>query len=239
MRSDDRAYVREQYASEQGLATRAGLYLHGAEGGDARDVVVSGLRERGARSVLEVGCGWGELAERVERETGADVVAIDLSPRMVELACERGVDARVGDVQELPFADSMFDAVVAAWMLYHVPDLDGALAEIARVLRPGGALVAVTNGREDLAELWELVGRDLSFRALTFRAENGEEHLRRHFPSVEGQTWARSVTFPDRETVRRYVGSGGGRLLVDRVPELDGPFLATKVVAVFVAEKAA
>lgn len=238
VRSDDRDYVREQYASEEGLATRAGLYLHGVDGVDARDVVAAELRRRAARSVLEVGCGWGELAERIGRETGAEVAALDLSPRMVELACERGVNACVGDVQALPFDDSTFDAVVAAWMLYHVPDLDRALAEIARVLRPGGALVAVTNGRDDLAELWELVGRDLSFRELTFRSENGEEYLRRHFSSVEGQVWARSVTFPDREAVRRYVGSGGGRLLVDRVPELDGPLSATKVVAVFVATKA-
>lgn len=239
MRSDDPSYVRAQFASEEGLATRAELYLHGADGIDARDVVVAELRKRQPRYVLEVGCGWGELAERVECDVDAKVVALDLSPRMVELACGRGVDARVGDVQELPFGDSAFDAVVAAWMLYHVPELDRALAEIARVLRPGGALVAVTNGRDDLAELWELVGRDLSFRELTFRAENGEEHLRRHFSSVLGQSWTRSVTFPDRETVQRYVGSGGGRLLVGRVPELDGPFTATKVVAIFVATKAA
>ena len=47
------------------------------------------------------------------------------------------------DVQALPFADGAFDVAVAAWMLYHVPDLDRALAELARVLRPGGRLVAV------------------------------------------------------------------------------------------------
>lgn len=237
MRSDDSDYVREQYASEEGLATRASLYLHGAEGGDARDAVVAELRQRGLRTVLEVGCGWGELAERIEREAGARVVALDLSPRMVELACERGVDAQLGDVQQLPFEDAAFDAVVAAWMLYHVPDLDRALAEVARVLRPGGALIAVTNGAGDFAELWDLVGRDLSFRELTFRAENGEEHLRRHFGAVERQVTVRPVTFPDHAAVRRYVGSGGGRALVDRVPDFDGTFAATKVVAVFVAEK--
>ena len=77
--------------------------------------------------MLEVGCGWGELAEWIARDTGAEVVAVDLSPRMVELARERGVDARVADVQQLPFADGEFDLVVAAWMLYHVPDLDRGL----------------------------------------------------------------------------------------------------------------
>ena len=95
-------------------------------------------------------------------ELGCEVVAIDQSTRMVELARKRGVDARVGDVQELEFGDAAFDAVVAAWMLYHVPDLHLGLAECARVLRPGGALVAVTNAATDFAELWALVGRDTS-----------------------------------------------------------------------------
>ena len=60
----------------------------------------------------------GELAERVARELGAEVVAIDISPRIVEIACGRGVDARMGDVQALPFADGEFDCVVANWVLY-------------------------------------------------------------------------------------------------------------------------
>jgi len=238
VRSDDAAYVREQYATEEGLAARASLYLHGS-GNDARDVLVDELRRHAPRRVLEVGCGWGELAARIQLELGCELVALDLSPRMVELARERGVDARLGDVQELAFADGELDAVVAAWMLYHVPDLDRALREIARVLRPGGALVAATNGARDLAELWQLVGRDTSFRELTFRAENGEEHLRRHFARVERRLLVSELTFPDTEAMRRYVGSGGGADLVDRVPELGEPFPATKVVAVFVATKAA
>ena len=166
-------------------------------------------------------------------------MAVDTSARMVELATERGVDAVVGDVQELPFADDSFDAAVAAWMLYHVPDLDRGLAELARVLRPGGSLIAVTNGANDFEELWSLVGRDTTARALTFRVENGEEHLRRHFADVERRDLVTPVSFPDSETMRRYVGSSElGRALVDNVPELEEPFVATKVIGVFVAEKA-
>ena len=82
MRFDDPQYVREQYATEAGLAARASLYLYGG-GTDARDVVVEELERLEPRRVLEVGCGWGELAERIEREVGCDVVALDLSPRMV------------------------------------------------------------------------------------------------------------------------------------------------------------
>ena len=239
MRSDDPELVREQYATEDGLAARAALYLHSANGVDARDVVIEELQRREPRRVLEVGCGWGELAERIRAELGCEVVALDTSERMVELARERGVEAVVGDVQELPFADGSFDAAVAAWMLYHVPDLDRGVAELARVLRPGGTLVAVTNGANDFEELWSLVGRDVSARTLTFRVENGEDHLRRHFTEVERRDLVTSISFPDSETMRRYIGSSElGRSLVDNVPELTEPFVATKVIGVFVAEKA-
>jgi ubiquinone/menaquinone biosynthesis C-methylase UbiE len=53
----------------------------------------------------------------------------------------------------IPVADDAADIVVAAWMLYHVPDLDAVLREVRRVLRPGGTLVAVTNGAAHLAAL--------------------------------------------------------------------------------------
>ena len=117
----------------------------------------------------------------MQRELGAEVTFVDLSPRMVELARARGVDAQEGDVQGLPFADGSFDTVVAAWMLYHVPDLDAGLAEIARVLVPGGALIAVTNSVDHIAELRELLAYPPGAFELSFNSENGEEHLRRHF----------------------------------------------------------
>lgn len=234
MRSDDPAAVREQYATEEGLSARASIY--GGAGVDARDVVLEVLRPRGPKTLLEVGCGWGELAQRMAAELECPVVAIDQSARMVELAVERGVDARVGDVQRLDLPDAAFDAVVAAWMLYHVPDLDTALRECARVLRPGGVFVAVTNASTDFAALWALVGRDPSERLLTFRSENGEATLRRHFGRVERRDLESDVTFADADAVRRYVGSSiAGRRYVENVPELDEPLVARKRVTVFVA----
>lgn len=238
MRADDPAYVREQYATEDGLAARASIY--GGGGIDARDVVMEELRRVAPSRLLEVGCGWGELAERVSRELECTVVAIDQSDRMVELARQRLVDARVGDVQALELEAADFDAVVAAWMLYHVRHLDRALAECARVLRPGGTFIAVTNGADDMAELWQLVGRDLSTRLLTFRSENGEAALRRHFANVVRRDVTGEVTFEDAEAVRRYVASSSlGRVYVESVPELEGSLVARKRVTVFVASKAA
>jgi SAM-dependent methyltransferase len=238
VRLDDPELVRREYASEQGLRARASVY-EGVAGPDAREVAFEAVREVTPDCVLEVGCGWGELAQRVRVELEAEVVAVDVSPRMVELTRARGVDARVGDVQELHFPDGAFDCAVANWMLYHVPDLDRGIHELARVLRPGGRLVAATNGLEHLAELWALVGRDRRSERNRFFAEAGDAALKPHFARVERRDVASVIVFEDRAAVCGYIASSvAHKHLADRVPMFEGPFFATRVNAVFVAEKA-
>jgi SAM-dependent methyltransferase len=233
--SDDPAYVRRQYEDESGLRARKSVYGD-VDGPDARDVAFDAVSEVHPVRVLEVGCGEGEFAERLIRELGVEVLALDQSARMVELARERGVDARVGDVQELPFEDGSFDAAVAAWMLYHVPQLDRALSELARVLRPGGRLVAVTNRASHLEEMFRLVGVDRW--DLPFGAENGIELLARHFPRVELLDATGTVTFAGAESIRSYLRSSERlSVYVARVPELDEPLVAHRRPVVFVADK--
>jgi SAM-dependent methyltransferase len=236
MRLNDPELVRRQYASEDGLAVRRDSQLRFREGPDAFDAAFAAVAKAEPRRVLEVGCGMGNFAERVARETTAEVVATDLSPRMVDVARERGLDARVADVQALPFADGDFDCAVANAMLYHVEDLDRALAELARVLEPGGQLVAVTIGAEHMGELWQLVGYVQPERP--FSRENGAEHLARHFRSVRRQDVDASLLFPDSEAVHRYVESTIFSAEVPRpLPEVEGPFRAGVRATVFVAER--
>ena len=232
--------VRAEYATEAGLEARRSLYDNRV-GPDPRDVLWDEIVASAPRRVLEIGPGPGEVSERMQRELGVQVVAIDVSERMVELARSRGVDARVGAAQELPFADGELDLVVAAWVLFHYDDLDHGLAEIARVLRPGGRLVAVTNSEEHLGEARAHAGFSMIGR-VSFSRENGEESLRRHFAHVERIDVDGELTFPDAEAIRAYI-----RILIlgkmgfsaEDVPELDEPLLATTRNTVFVAEKAA
>ena len=94
-RIDDPAAVREQYATEAGLAARMSIYQE-VTGPDAREMLFAAVAERDPECILEVGCGEGELAERMTRELRGSVIALDQSERMVELTSARGVDARVG-----------------------------------------------------------------------------------------------------------------------------------------------
>jgi SAM-dependent methyltransferase len=236
VRLNDPQLVRDEYASEAGLEARRSVYA-GREGPDARDEAFRAIAELAPAAVLEVGCGPGELSERIARELAAEVVAIDLSERMVELARARGVDARVADAQALPFEDGLFDCVVAAWMLYHLPDVDAGLAEIARVLRPGGHLVAVTNSEEHLAEARAVGGVDMRGQS-PFSRENGALQLSHHFGHVERRDVDGAVEFASHVEVRRYIASmavmRGGRV---EVPSFEGPLRATRRVSIFVARR--
>jgi SAM-dependent methyltransferase len=233
---NDPAHVRLQYESEAGLAARKAAYRD-VTGPDPREAAFDAVVAASPTTILEVGCGEGELAERLARETTATVVAIDQSERMVELTRGLGVDARVADVQELPFADGAFEAVLAGWMLYHVPDLDRGLGEVARVLAPGGRLVATTNASDHLVELLAL--GELERWSLPFGAENGEEKLRRHFDDVDRIDLPGTVTFADIEAVRSYFASSD-RLApaLERLPtSLAEPLVARRSPVLFVATK--
>jgi SAM-dependent methyltransferase len=236
MRLNDEGFVRGQYASTDRLRTRISVWHPDADGRWPQDVALDALRERRPRRVLEVGCGTGQLAARIVAEAGCELIAIDQSPEMVAAARAGGVDARVGDVQQLPFDDGGFDCAVAAWMLYHVTDLDRGLAELARVLVPGGLLVAITNGDEHLAELYQAVAADKP--ASTFSRENGEAILARHFVSVTRVDMAARAVFPDRAAVAAYLETLERGELADRLGNLDGPLVASGAPTVFLAETA-
>jgi SAM-dependent methyltransferase len=232
---NDPALVRREYADERALAARMAAQAT-ATGPDPYAVVFEAVADCTPQLVLEVGSGPGELAERMARGLDARVVALDQSERMVELTARRGVEAIVGDVQDLPFRDGIFDCAVAAWMLYHAQDIDRALLELRRVLRPDGRLVAATSSERNFGELWELVG-EIGAPADGFSAENAEFALLRHFTIVRRRDVRGAVTFADRDAASRHMAAVPTRgHLAERLPSFDGPLVATRHVVVFVAE---
>jgi len=100
------------------------------------------------RRILDAGCGSGPLAQNL-RDGGAVVSGFDGSPAMIELARDRlgdDVPLRVADIAApLPYDDDSFDDVIASLVLHYLEDWSGPLAEIRRVLRPGGRLLVSVN----------------------------------------------------------------------------------------------
>lgn len=95
---------------------------------------------RGKRC-LEVGCGTGLILERVAA-VASEAAGIDLSPGMLEKARERGLTVHEAPATKLPFEDARFDVVYSFKVLAHVPEIETALAEMARVCAPGGTILA-------------------------------------------------------------------------------------------------
>jgi SAM-dependent methyltransferase len=115
-----------------------------------------GRQPAGSR-VLDVPCGGGVAARSLRPDQGVDYVAADISQRMIDrtlgLAAELGVadqvTGRLADVEDLPFPDGSFDAVVSTMVLCTVPDPAAAMAEIRRLLRPDGRLLFIEHVRAD------------------------------------------------------------------------------------------
>jgi len=111
--------------------------------------------ELAGKDVLEVGCGSGVHA-RLLAAAGARLTAVDLTPTAVELTRRRlelaglVADVREADAEALPFADGAFDFVWSWGVVHHSEHTERALAEIARVLRPGGRLALMVYHRSSI-----------------------------------------------------------------------------------------
>ena len=130
----------EAYAADNEVNLLNGYY--------ERPAMLSLAGDVAGRRILDVGCGAGPLSEAL-RDRGAIMTGFDLSAAMIELARKRlgeDVDLTVGDLAKpLPYADAAFDDVVASLVLHYLEDWTEPLAELRRVLKPGGRLILSLN----------------------------------------------------------------------------------------------
>jgi len=124
------------------------------------DYLVGRIRNLDGRvplKVLNIGTGDGYLEKRV-RAQGWESYALDPSPSAIERLTELGIHGRVGQIEQMPFTDGMFDVVVVSEVLEHISEnkLPEAFREIQRVLNPGGHLVGTVPYRERLED-WHVV----------------------------------------------------------------------------------
>jgi O-antigen/teichoic acid export membrane protein/SAM-dependent methyltransferase len=142
----------ERYAAAYGEDSAGGLALR------QRRRQAAELLRGVSGDVLDVGCGPGVLMEEV-RALGCRYVGLDGSPAMIRLARREsagqpGVHLAVGDAGALPHPEASFDAVVALGLVDRLPDSERALAEMGRVLRPGGRLVVSFPNASSPAAAW-------------------------------------------------------------------------------------
>jgi malonyl-CoA O-methyltransferase len=111
------------------------------------------------KRVLDVGCGKGRFARVLQQQNpGADIWGLDISGEMLRFV-PRGIQTQAGSMTELPFADSTFDVVYATESLEHAVEIERAVSEMCRVLKPGGKLAIIDKNAEHWGKLktpaWE------------------------------------------------------------------------------------
>jgi ubiquinone/menaquinone biosynthesis C-methylase UbiE len=237
---DQKVLREEAYADDSHLDVRYRTHqLHTVDPVDFGRWTLERLTWQGDERVLDMGCARGDLIREMARQADGwgILVGFDLSPGMVakgmQLAKALPVHFFVGDAQSLPFPDGLFDVVMARHMLYHVPDIERAVAEAARVLRRGGYFLATTNSARTMPE-YEALRQQASerFSALTqpgmvtnrFSLENAASYLEPHFDRVDTHTLPGTLRFPDAQPFMDYFASS--RALIMRPEHTDAEWRA-------------
>lgn len=167
--------------------------------------------------VLDVGCGPGFYMGRATPRADL-VVGIDLSPGMVLQARETSTLVAVADAEHLPFGTGTFDTTLCLHMLYHVADIQAAVAELRRVTRPEGRTVVVTNGADHMRQLrddFDSIVAEMADGAVEsvlseprrFRMEEGEKYLQGPFSQVKRYDMRSGLEVTEAEAIGRYLGS--------------------------------
>lgn len=257
----DKRYVKVQYKSSKNLQTR--IQLHERFSVNQYDWflwVFDQFKLPAVCRVLEVGCGTGRLwKDNLARiPAGWQITLSDFSAGMLERA-KNNLDGAVSgqfefktlDVEQIPLPDESYDAVIANYMLYHVPNRAQALREIHRILKPGGKLYAATNGIDHLNELYDLIHQvapSANFLDHEFLLENGEEQLAACFGQVMLHPYEDGLVVTEVEPLLAYILSGRFfeeaqdkvddlTQLIERGIDAQGAIHITKSIGMFEAQK--
>jgi trans-aconitate methyltransferase len=154
---------------------REGAFVHQMAGG-----VVEWLAPLAGERILDLGCGDGQLTAQLAA-SGAIVTAVDASLDMVAAARDRGISADHAPAEHLPYGAASFEAVFSNAVLHWVRGQDEMMAEVHRVLKPGGRFVAEMGGHGNVAAI------HVALRAVLARHGFGDrEDGVNYYPTPEG-----------------------------------------------------
>lgn len=218
MLTADQRYLRDQqYRDASKLEARSRLHRKYGRSDWYPWLVEHGQWPEGA-ACLDSGCGAGAFWATAARllPPSLSLCLLDLSPGMVATAVEAAratgrwssVRGETADATILPFEDDAFDTVLAIHMLYHLPDPEKGVAELRRVLKPGGVAMIALNGRDNMRELSDLRRRVLpetTPRPRPLDVIDAEPLLRAHFEQVDLVFYPDTLVCTDARDVIDYM----------------------------------
>ena len=217
--------VSQMYATEEPLAVRIQIHeLYTWPKSDFHAWVLDHIPWHGDERVLDIGCGSGAYIEPVCQRLpqGGHLLAGDLSWGMLCSVAVKSLPVCVSllnaDATQIPLPDGCCDVVLANHVLFDIPQIEAAVAEIRRVLRPGGYFVAATNARNsmrvfitEMAEACCALDHPIEFAPapvrVRFTLENGWAVLRLSFPTVRQETLKSELVFSEAAPPVAYINS--------------------------------
>ena len=216
---NERERVKEQYKTSSNLNTRISIHAKYSVNrqGFGNWIFEQYLLRENDR-ILELGCGNGSMWKDRTLPGGAELILTDFSEGMLGSARENvgvreNISFRQVDIQEIPYADGSFDAVIANMMLYHVPNLHRGLSEVRRVLKPGGIFYCATYGEHGITEYVQDLLADYGVKKegnRVFTLQNGAELLGAHFASVEMRRYEDRLEVTETQDLVDYILSLDG-----------------------------
>ena len=212
---NDASSIKQQYANADGLNIRMALHRkYSINKQPYGDWILEHYHIQPGMKVLELGCGTGSMWAEPSRwlPEDASLLLTDLSEGMLETA-RKNVPAQPNiafaqvDIQQIPYEDNRFDLVIANAMLYHVPNLDRALGEVARVLKPNGRFICSTTGDHGMHQWFQQVLGEGESPSLPFSLQNGGAALEKHFAIADRRIRDDGLEVTDVEDLAAYVRS--------------------------------
>jgi SAM-dependent methyltransferase len=229
----DKTFVKDQYAASARLETRISIHeKYSSNKQPFGEWIVSHYDLRPGEHVLELGCGTGSMWQGVTPPEDCHVTLTDLSTGMLETARKNTehlhADYAVCDAMAIPYDNNSFDVVIANMMLYHVPDIDLALREIRRVLKPDGRFFAATFGEHGTVEaVLDMLRLPCTFNH-RFTLQNGSAQLARYFSDIRLMRRDDALDIPHLPDLIAYLRSMQGMTVLADIPD-------EKLLSVFIA----
>lgn len=168
-------------------------------------------------SILELGCGngrhWSSRLGKLPKETSLTLSDLSLGMLAEIRKYFPYIQTEQIDAQSIPYSDNTFDFVIANHMLFHIPDLEGALSEIHRVLKNSGTLYAATDSNGGMRGFFRNIVKEYDPEStafsemLSFSVENGEEILGQYFEKVSKYEYSWPLKATDSNEIVRWLES--------------------------------
>jgi SAM-dependent methyltransferase len=228
-RAKDAVYLQYQYGTTEKLDTRLDAHQRFSERTDDYfEWVLDRLDPRPGDLAVDIGCGKGSYHPLLVGRGVRAILGLDASLAMVVATQAQANDLGIpvivmeGDAEALPLPASSYDIALANHVLFHVADQRAALAELRRVLRPGGRVVLTTNAEDHCARLLDLhrtaaerLGYQPAERVVARFTLRHLALVREVFPNAEAVIREDAFVFPSAEATLRYYGTGLVDAIVD------------------------